>query len=84
MNRVYALVIFGGVGLTITGLFTTPWALFAGLAVAMGGLYAHAAHQQRQHTGRLTPRQRRASDQLWREFDQGAHVDGLNMDRWDG
>jgi hypothetical protein len=84
MNRLYALVIFAGVFAAVAGLFTAPWALWAGLAVAMAGLYAHAAHRQRQQTGRLTPRQRRASDQLWAEFDQGAHVDGLNLDRWDG
>jgi hypothetical protein len=76
MNRVYALIIFAGVFATITGLFTTPWVLFAGLAFAFGGLYADAVARQRVQTGRLTLWQRTQSARLWREFDRSQPIPG--------
>ena len=71
MNRVCQLLIIAGAGTLIAGLVTTPWLTAAGLLAALAGLYWHAAIREGHTTRWAQRRNQRASDALWREFDQG-------------
>ena len=67
MTRVCQLLVVAGIATLIAGLATTPWLTAAGFLTALAGLYADAAIRNPRWAER---RNQRASDALWREFDQ--------------